>query len=268
MKTAKIIQILTALMLAAVVLCGCSFLAQEIPAPEEPAVPETTRETIPPNPYNEEDFTTNGETVECVTGQTRFGIDVSYWQGDIDWEQVKDAGVSFVMIRVGWRGSEQGILSPDKKAQEYYEGARAAGLDVGCYLFSQAISVEEAVEEAEFALEQIRDWELSMPVAYDWEYISADSRTGSVDARLLTDCTAAFCERIKEAGYEPMIYFNVNQSHHKMYLEELTDYPFWLAMYDAPMNYPYRVNMWQYSNTGKIPGIDADVDLNIYFIYE
>lgn len=262
----KRIRMLTALVLAVLLLGGCSLSMEEQPTETTP--PPETEPPVPPNPYDAEDFMTDGETMECIAGETRFGIDVSYWQGDIDWQQVKDSGVSFVMIRVGWRGSEQGILSPDKKAQEYYAGARAVGLDVGCYLFSQAISVEEAVEEAEFLLEQIRDWELSMPVAYDWEYISADSRTAHVDARLLTDCTKAFCDRVREAGHTPMVYFNVNQSHKKLYLEELTDYGFWLAMYDAPMNYPHRVDMWQYSNTGTVPGIEADVDLNLYFIYE
>ncbi len=260
---------LLAVVLAAIFLCGCSFLLpQEVPAPTEPTVPETTRETIPPNPYEPEDFTTEGEFVDCVTGKTRKGIDVSSWQGDIDWQQVKESGVEFVMIRAGWRGSEQGVLSTDRNAQQNYEGAKAAGLEVGCYFFSQAISPAEAVEEAEFLLQQIEHWELSMPVAYDWEYISADSRTGNMDPRLLTDCTIAFCERIREAGYAPMIYFNVNQSHKQMYLEELTDYPFWLAMYEAEMNYPYKIHMWQYSNTGSVPGIEGDVDLNMQFIYE
>ena len=260
---------LLALSLAALLLCGCSFLLpQETPLPIEPAVPETTKETIPPNPYAPEDFTTEGEFVDCVVGTTRKGIDVSSWQGEIDWQQVKESGVEFVMIRAGWRGTEQGVLSADKNAQKNYEGAKAAGLDVGCYFFSQAISPEEAVEEAEFLLEQIEHWELDMPVAYDWEYISADARTANMDSRLLTDCTIAFCERIFTAGHNPMIYFNVDQSLKQMYLEELTDYAFWLAMYEAEMNYPYKIHMWQYSNTGSVPGIQGNVDLNIQFIYE
>lgn len=260
---------LLALALAAMVLCGCSFLLPEdAPPATEPSVPETTKETIPPNPYVPEDFTTEGEFVDCVVGTTRRGIDVSSWQGQIDWQQVKESGVEFVMIRAGWRGSEQGVLSTDKNAQQNYEGAKAAGLDVGCYFFSQAITPEEAVEEAEFLLEQIAGWELDMPVAYDWEYISADSRTGNMEPRLLTDCTIAFCERIFAAGHNPMIYFNVDQSHKQMYLEELTKYPFWLAMYESEMTYPYKIHMWQYSNTGSVPGIQGDVDLNIQFIYE
>lgn len=256
--------------LAALFLTGCGLL---MPAPTEPpieaALPtETTRETVEPNPYTPEDFTTDGDYVNCITGVSHFGIDVSYWQGEIDWQQVKEAGVEFVMIRVGWRGSEQGILDIDEYAQRNYEGATAAGIKVGCYFFSQSISEEEAVEEAEYVLSLIEGWQVEMPVVYDWEYISADSRTGNMDARLLTDCTKAFCERIAQAGYTPMIYFNANQSHKQMFLEELADYPFWLAMYESEMDYPYKIDMWQYSNTGTIPGIDGDVDLNLYFTYE
>lgn len=256
----------------ALLLCACGARMPEQPSTEATEdmlqTQEPTWETVPPNPYTPEDFTTDGDYVNCITGPSRFGIDVSYWQGNIDWQQVKDAGVEFAMIRVGWRGSEQGLLDIDEYAQQNYEGARAAGIDVGCYFFSQSISPEEAVEEAEYVLSLIEGWQLDMPVVYDWEYISADSRTGNMDARLLTDCTKAFCERIRQAGYTPMIYFNADQSHKQMYLEELTDYPFWLAMYESEMNYPYKIDMWQYSNTGSVPGIDGNVDLNLYFTYE
>ena len=256
--------------LALLFLAGCG----NGETPTEPSVEpvettqEPTRETVPPNPYTPEDFTTEGDYVNCIAGKTQFGIDVSYWQGDIDWQQVKDAGVEFAMIRIGWRGSEQGLLDIDEYARQNYDGAKAVGIKVGCYFFSQSISPEEAVEEAEYVLELVKDWQLDMPIVYDWEYISAESRTGAVDARLLTDCTIAFCERILQAGYTPMIYFNADQSHKQMFLEELTDYPFWLAMYESEMDYPYKIDMWQYTNAGTVPGIDGNVDLNLYFIYE
>lgn len=240
--------------------------AQKPPAGEETA--ETTAGTVPSNPYAPEDFVTKGDYLTCVAGDSVLGIDVSVWQGQIDWEQVKAAGVEFVMIRIGWRGSEQGLLAQDECAQANYEGAKAAGLKVGGYFFSQAISVEEAVEEARYALQLIEDWELDMPLAYDWEYINEESRTGSMDARTLTDCTKAFCETVKAAGYEPMIYFNEDQSHKQMYLDELTQYGFWLAMYESQMDYPYKVDMWQHSCTGTVPGIEGNVDLNLFFLYE
>jgi len=273
MKGKQKIWLIAALSLALIALVVIALLLPEpvIEVPTEPETtnaPEVTFAPVPTNPYSPEDFTTNGEQLECIAGETEFGIDVSYWQGDIDWQQVKEAGVEFAMIRLGWRGSEQGLLAVDDYVRANYEGAKAAGIKVGGYFFSQSISPEEAVEEAEYVLELIDGWEMDMPIVYDWEYISADSRTGHVDARLLTDCTKAFCERIRQAGYEPMIYFNADQSHKQMFLEELTQYPFWLAMYESEMDYPYKIDMWQYSCTGTIPGIEGNVDLNLYFKYE
>ncbi len=254
--------VLLALAAAAALLAGTG------QAPQETTAPETTLPPVPVNPYNPEDFVTQDGQLSCIAGETAFGIDVSEWQQEIDWQQVRDAGVEFAIIRIGWRGSEQGLLAEDKYVQANYRGAKAAGIKVGGYFFSQAISEAEAIEEAEYALKIIDGWELDMPIVYDWEYISEASRTGHVDARLLTDCTKAFCERIRRAGFEAMVYFNADQSHKQMYLEELTQYPFWLAMYESEMNYPYKIDMWQYSCTGTVPGIQGNVDLNLYFKYE
>ena len=218
------------------------------------------------NPYDPEDFALNDQGfMTCLAGDYEIGIDVSVYQQDIDWQQVKDAGVDFVFIRVGGRGyGQEGKLYADSKAQVNYEGAKAAGLKIGVYFFSQAVSVEEALEEAQFVLELTENWALDLPVVYDWEYVSDTARTADVDARLLTDCTKAFCSRIELSGRKPMIYFNWHQSVKLLYLEELTQYPFWLAYYEPEMTYPFRVDYWQYSCTGSVPGIDVDVDLNIY----
>ncbi len=253
-------------------------LVKPQPAPQTPTV-ETTQATDaetqaptlpppPPNPYGMFDFAMEGDYLTCTAGESMLGIDVSFWQGDIDWQQVKEAGVEYAMLRIGWRGSEQGVLAEDEYAQANYAGASAAGIRIGGYFFSQSVTPEEAVEEAKYALSIIEDWNVDMPIVYDWEYIDAESRTGNVDARTLTDCTKAFCQTIAEAGYTPMIYFNENQSHKQMYLEELTDYPFWLAQYSTTLDYPYRISMWQYSDTGSVPGISGNVDLNLYFTYE
>jgi GH25 family lysozyme M1 (1,4-beta-N-acetylmuramidase) len=240
------------------------------PVPEtEPPVPTEPKPQPEKNPYGRLDFQYEGRYLGCVKAGTMPGIDVSYYQGDIDWEKVASSGIQFAMVRLGYRGyGEEGKLVEDKLAFQNIEGALDAGLKVGIYFFSQAITVEEAVEEAEFVLKRIEKYDITMPIVYDWEYISAESRTGNVDARLLTDCTKAFCERIQQAGYEPMIYFNADQSHKQMYLEELTQYPFWLAMYESEMDYPYKIDMWQYSCTGTVPGIEGNVDLNLYFHYE
>lgn len=227
--------------------------------------------TLPPpteNVFTPEDFAYEGDYLTCLTDESVLGIDVSRYQGNIDWQQVKDAGFEFVMIRLGYRGYGQGMLNEDPMAQENYRGAKEAGLKVGAYFFSQAISVEEAEEEAEYAMELAKDWELDMPLVYDWECLAEDYRTAQVDARLLTDCTKAFCDAVQAQGHTPMVYFNPNQSRKQMYLAELTGYNFWLAMYSDQMDYPYKVDMWQYTNKGSVPGISGNVDINLYFPYE
>lgn len=263
------------------VVCVAIFVAvslgKVVGQPEEETLPATesttqaTEPTLPPppsNPIGLGDFYMDGDYLSCLSTPSVLGIDVSFWQEDIDWKQVKAAGVEFAMIRAGWRGSEQGVLAEDEFAQTNYTGATDAGVKVGAYFFSQAISVEEAVEEANYLLEIIKDWNLEMPVVYDWEFISADSRTGKMAPRTLTDCTKAFCETIKKAGHTPMVYFNKNQSLQMLYLEELTDYGFWLAQYDTVLNYPYKIDMWQYSETGTVPGIEGNVDINLFFPWE
>lgn len=220
------------------------------------------------NPLQPEDFAYEGAYLTCLNMPARLGVDVSFWQGDIDWTEVASAGMEFAMIRLGYRGTTKGGLGADDYAGINYENATAAGLQVGGYFFSQAVTPAEAVEEAEFVLDMIRDWDITMPIVYDWEYGGADSRTANLDARTLTDCTLAFCRTIEQAGYEAMIYFNEDQSHKDMYLGELTEYRFWLAQYGQMLDYPYQVDMWQYTCEGKVPGIDGNVDINLLFEYE
>lgn len=237
--------------------------------PEQIVVPPVPTTQIPTeNPLKPEDFTYAGGYLTCLNMPARLGVDVSFWQGDIDWEQVSRAGMEFAMIRLGYRGTTQGGLGEDSYAKSNYEKATAAGLQVGGYFFSQAVTPEEAVEEAEFVLEMVKDWDIRMPIVYDWEYGGPDSRTANLDARTLTDCTLAFCRTIEQAGYEAMIYFNEDQSHKDMYLGELTGYRFWLAQYGEMLNYPYRVDMWQYTCEGSVPGIEGNVDINLLFEYE
>lgn len=259
---------LICLILLCVVLAGCSASVREVTysPPTETQIPETTKPALISNPYGPEDFATEGDYLSCLAGAYMLGIDVSSWQGDIDWQQVKDAGVEFVILRLGQRGAEQGLLMEDNRVRQYYEGASAVGLKVGGYFFSQAITPEEAVEEAEFALEIVSGWDLEMPIVYDWEHYTDTGRTVNMDGRTLTDCTVAFCETIRQAGYRPMVYFNKEQSRN-LSMQELTEYEWWLALYESDMNYPHKINMWQYSHTGAVPGITDNVDMNLYFIY-
>lgn len=243
---------------------------------EQPVPPtfQTTAPTVPleptlpqpeDNPFLPSDFVYEGNFLTCTAAESQVGIDVSIHQGFIDWNQVAAAGVDFVMIRCGYRGYKYGQVNPDDNALMNLEGARNAGLKVGVYFYSQAINVAEAVEEAQFVLSSLEGQTLDLPVCYDWERFSDEARTANVDGRTVTDCAIAFCEAIRDGGWEPMIYFNTTQALSQLSMAELTQYKFWLAMYDPQGWFPYRVDMWQYSNTGRVPGINTNVDLNIGF---
>ena len=237
--------------------------------PATETVEQTTGPTEPyvtPNRFTPEDFAYDGDYLTCITEECQMGIDVSKYQGYIDWEQVKEAGFSFVMIRVGYRGYGQaGTMRPDEMADSHYQGAKAAGLQVGAYFFSQATNEEEAREEALYALELTEDWELDLPIVFDWEYISDEARTAEVDADTLTACAIAFCQEISDVGRRTMIY--VSPWFGNLHLDQLLEYPQWLALYKDQMDYKYHFDMWQYTCTGSVPGVQGDVDINIFFPY-
>lgn len=241
------------------------FLPQALDrTPQETQAP--TEVTLPPNPFSPEDFSLDSQGyVTCSAAKTRLGIDVSEHQGKIDWQAVADAGIQYAYIRVGYRGYDQGGVYEDDRAQENYEGAVAAGLQVGVYFYSQAISPEEAREEAQFAAKIIKKWELSYPVVYDWEWVSSDARTGSMTGEAVTACTQAFCREMEKQGYDAAFYFNQDLAENTFVLEKLTDYDFWLAQYENALTFPYRVKMWQFTASGSVPGISGNVDLNLYF---
>lgn len=193
------------------------------------------------------------------------GIDVSVFQGEIDWEKVKADGIDFVMLRAGYRGyGPTGKINEDAKFRQNFEGAYAAGLKIGVYFFSQAISVREAQEEADFVLDLIKDYDIAYPVAYDWEAIDYDTaRTDGLDNDTITSCAAAFCEKIKNAGYESIIYFNRSLGYFSYDLSKVNDYHFWLAEYNDTPSFIYNYKLWQYSREGSVDGIEGSVDLNI-----
>ncbi|MCR4889706.1 MAG: glycoside hydrolase family 25 protein [Ruminococcus sp.] len=194
------------------------------------------------------------------------GIDISEHQGDIDWQQVKDSGIDFAMIRVGYRSYGEGVVNFDTNFRDNIRQANDVGIDVGVYFFSQATSQDEAIEEADRVLDAIEGCDITYPVVYDWEMIYDDSaRTDDISVETLADCCVAFCERIKSGGYTPMIYQNKSTSMHKLDLPRVKDYDFWLAEYGDKPTYYYKYDMWQYTSTGSVPGITGDVDLNICF---
>ena len=219
--------------------------------------------------YDKEKFIADGDRIYYGDPEldVRYGIDVSQHQYDIDWQRVATDGVDFAIIRMGYRGYTKGSLKEDPYFKANIEGALAAGIDVGIYFFSQAVSEKEALEEAEFVLEAIKDYDVSYPVVFDWEpQHYAGSRTDSYSGKTVTDCAIAFMERIEKAGYTPMMYYNKTMAYLKLDLERLEGYETWLAQYavDAP-DYIYHFDMWQYGCAAGINGISGEVDVNICF---
>ena len=236
--------------------------------PTEENTEETTEPTIPPesNPYTKYDFQYDENNYLYCTRQDSYpGIDVSAFQGEINWKKVKASGIRFAMIRLGYRGYGQaGNMVEDEYARYNLKEAQKAGLEIGAYFFSQATSIDEVDDEIFFFMQVLGDTKLTMPIVLDWEYISDTARTAHVDARTLTDMQKHFCETMVDFGYQPMVYFNWSLSDRRLYLNELEDYPFWLALYQDRMTYPFRVEMWQYTCTGRVPGINGDVDINVF----
>lgn len=226
---------------------------------------------VPVNSYNSRYFSKNSSGYMTYTEpgvQTELGIDVSVYQGVIDWQKVADAGIDFAIIRVGYRGyGSEGKMMPDKYFTQNIQGALDAGLDVGVYYFSQAITVEEARQEAAYVIEQVKDYPLTYPVVFDWERQNyAGSRTQTVPS-VSTMCKMAnaFCEDITAAGYEAMVYFNPSEGYKQYDLSQLMNYPFWLAQYNSVPTFYYDFDMWQYTSTGRVPGISGSVDINLRF---
>ena len=249
-------------------------LEEESQLKENPIVAEeeteaTQETTIPPeaNPFNQYDFQYNKQNyLYCLKQESYVGVDVSAFQHDIDWNQVKASGVDFAMLRLGYRGwGAKGTLVEDEYIQQNLAGTAAAGIPIGAYFFSQATTLDEVHEEIEFMLEILGDYQLDYPIVLDWEVANpTEGRVRNVTRRELTDMLRYFCDEMNARGFDPMVYFNWTQASRMIYLSELEDYPFWLALYQDRMTFPFRVEMWQYTSEGKVPGIEGDVDINVY----
>ncbi|MDY4755721.1 MAG: glycoside hydrolase family 25 protein [Candidatus Faecousia sp.] len=249
-------------------------LEEESQLKENPIVAEeeteaTQETTIPPeaNPFDQYDFQYNKQNyLYCLKQESYVGVDVSAFQHDIDWNQVKASGVDFAMLRLGYRGwGAKGTLVEDEYIQQNLAGTAAAGIPIGAYFFSQATTLDEVHEEIEFMLEILGDYQLDYPIVLDWEVANpTEGRVRNVTRRELTDMLRYFCDEMSARGFDPMVYFNWTQASRMIYLSELEDYPFWLALYQDRMTFPFRVEMWQYTSEGKVPGIEGDVDINVY----
>ncbi len=224
-------------------------------------------ERLPKNTYTAESFVEEESGYRYHVEGSRMGIDVSSYQGEIDWQAVADSGISFAVIRAGYRGYTEGVLMEDTYFHQNMQGALDAGLDVGVYIFSQAITEAEAIEEADMVLAMVEDYRLTLPIVFDWENVSSSSaRTNGISVQQLTDCAIAFCERVESRGYDSTVYFNQLLGYQYYDLAQLTDYGWWLADYNAvPAFYYGGYQMWQYTSGGKVPGIKGSVDLDILF---
>ena len=216
------------------------------------------------NMYDPALFRQDGEFIR-YGDDSLLGVDVSSHQGEIDWQAVADAGMDFAIIRVAYRGYTDGGLHEDTTFVQNYEGATAAGLKVGAYLFSQAISESEAVDEAEFVLDCLDGRKLDLPVYYDWEIIDGDVRTQDVEPGKLTGFADAFCEMVQRFGYKGGVYFNQMLGYLGFDLQALSEYDLWLAQYDSKPDFFYHFDMWQYSPQHRVAGINEDVDVNLRF---
>lgn len=194
------------------------------------------------------------------------GIDVSKYQGEVDWNKVAADGVEFAMIRLGYRGYGSGTLMIDETAIKNIEEASKAGIKVGVYFFSQAVSEKEAVEEAKFVIDNIKKYKITYPIVFDTEEIvNEDTRTEGLSTEELTGIAIAFCEEVKKEGYIPAIYANLRWFALSLDMSELNEYDKWYAYYDKELYFPYKINMWQYTENGTVDGITGNVDLNICF---
>lgn len=225
------------------------------------------QQTYAQNPYDSSAYYwKNGlKKYKDSSWRSRNGIDVSAYQGEINWTKVKKAGITFVMIRAGYRGSTNGTISMDKRFTSNLEGAKKAGLDVGVYFYSSAVSTSEAVEEAKWTLKQIHRKGITMPVAFDMEEDSS-SRTYKLTMMQKTKITDAFCSIVRQNGYKPLIYGNPTWISNSLDLSYLTSYSLWIAHYTNQTTFQHQYLMWQYSQTGRLPGITGTVDMDIMMV--
>ena len=211
----------------------------------------------------------DGEVQYMQDGQvvSHKGIDVSKHQGNIDWTKVAADGVEFAFIRVGLRGyGTEGKLVEDEIFEQNVKGALQAGIKVGVYFYSQAITDEELLEEANLVLEKVKPYNIELPIVFDVEKVSGGKgRANELSVEERTRLTALFCQTIQDAGYKPMIYHNMEMGTLMLDLGQLEQYDKWFAYYNDDLYYPYAYKVWQYSEKGAVDGINEEVDLNIWF---
>ena len=284
-KRGSLLPVILAVVLAAVIAAALLVIRSLRPAqqPEEPDPHEgqiyvndganmvwlTPHENFAVSPLRRWQFVTLNDKPHYQGSDftTSRGIDLSVFQGDVDWDKAAADGVEFAIIRLGYRGYGKGALQPDELFTSHLDGAHAAGIDTGAYFFSQALTAEEGREEAQYVLEQLDGRRMEMPIYFDWEPIAVeDSRTNGYDYAHLTDSAVAFCQTIEAAGYRAGVYINRQQGYYHYDLRRLADYSLWVADYNSYPDFYYRFDMWQYTASGQLDGIDIQVDMNRRFV--
>lgn len=222
----------------------------------------------PVAPYNTDLFVRDGSRMyyNDPAYVTAIGIDVSRHNGDINWREAAGAGIAFAFVRIGGRLADSGELYEDARFEDNLAGAQSAGIKTGVYFYSQAVSAQEAVEEAQFVLDKLAGRELEYPVVFDWEIYSKTARSANVDSVTLTSCAIAFCDTIAQAGYTPMIYIGREVGYNRLDRTQLTAYDFWFAQYAAKPDMYYDYRIWQYTDSGSVPGVSGKVDMNLAFL--
>ena len=204
-------------------------------------------------------YSKNGKVVSVK------GIDVSSHQGDIDWELVKKDGVEFAFVRACYRGYGTGKLVVDTKCIENLQNAKAAGIKVGVYVFSQAVTKDEAIEEADTVLCTLDGMKLDLPIVYDVEKLpNKTARMNALSVQGRTDIAIAFLEEIKAFNYECMLYHNTEMGAMLFDMTRLEEYNKWFAAYSDEIYWPYQFEVWQYCEKGRVAGIDGYVDLDVW----
>ena len=192
------------------------------------------------------------------------GVDVSKYQGNIDWNKVKASGIEFAIIRVGYRGYGTGVLVEDSTFRQNIKGATAAGLKVGLYFYSQAINETEAVEEASMVISLCQGYNISYPIYFDTEKVAGDTgRADNISRAQRTANAVAFCETIRNSGYKAGVYSYASWFYNQLNMASLSPYSIWIAQYRDQLSFDYNYDIWQYSSTGSVPGIPKPTDMNV-----
>lgn len=229
---------------------------------------------VPPNPYIKKCFKHKKQKVYYFGDdryKARLGCDISRHDGTLDWNKMRNWGLDFVILRIGYMGYQSGKIILDENFNENYESAKSAGFDIGVYFFSQAINKEEANAEADFVLAQLAGRTLDLPVVYDPESITWSdwARTDGEGRDTFTLTTKTFCDKVAAAGYTAMVYANMIWQDEMLDMKEISRYKVWYADYEKYPQSPYDFEFWQYTCFGVVPGaVTQKMDLDIWLIRE